>query len=124
MIAIERALAPERDPFARTASASLSLSPGCRLVSIWLVLAKTTAAVPQAVVRAERGTAGLSKHRTLRRYLLSQHPEVEAKLAAELDAAGLLVTPERPNPRPMEFGDLAALTYLSWVCKVHLCWIP
>ncbi|CAL8465333.1 g4868 [Coccomyxa elongata] len=50
-------------------------------------------------------------------YLLSQHPDVERKLAQELDAAGLLVTPERPNPRPMEFADLAALPYLSWVSK-------
>ena len=44
----------------------------------------------------------------------SQHPEVEAKLAAELDAAGLLVTPDRPFPRPMEYADLGRLTYLSW----------
>ncbi|BDA50154.1 Cytochrome P450 3A13 [Coccomyxa sp. Obi] len=50
-------------------------------------------------------------------YLLSQHPEVERKLAQELDAAGLLVTPERPHPRPMEYSDLGRLTYLSWVCK-------
>ncbi len=52
------------------------------------------------------------------RYLLSQHPEVERKLAQELDAAGLLVTPERPKPRSMEFADLANLPYLSWVSKV------
>lgn len=54
----------------------------------------------------------------MRRYLLSQHPEVERKLAQELDAAGLLVTPKRPNPRSMEFADLTALPYLSWVSKV------
>ncbi len=54
-----------------------------------------------------------------RRYLLSQHPEVERKLAQELDVAGLLVTPERPHPRPMEYADLGQLTYLSWVCKVR-----
>jgi hypothetical protein len=54
-----------------------------------------------------------------RRYLLSQHPEVERKLAQELDAAGLLVTPERPKPRAMEYTDLGRLTYLSWVCKVR-----
>lgn len=54
----------------------------------------------------------------MRRYLLSQHPEAERRLAQELDAAGLLVTPERPHPRAMEYADLGRLTYLSWVCKV------
>ncbi len=52
------------------------------------------------------------------RYLISQHPEVDAKLAAELDEAGLLVTPQRPAPRAMDYADLARLTYLGWVCKV------
>ena len=52
------------------------------------------------------------------RYLIWKHPEVEAKLVAELDQAGLLVTRERPHPRPMEYADLSGLTYLSWVCKV------
>lgn len=42
------------------------------------------------------------------------------KLVAELDAAGLLVTGERPQPRPMVYADLGRLTYLSWVCKVLL----
>ena len=53
-----------------------------------------------------------------RRYLVSQHPEVEARLVAELDQAGLLVTKERPHPRGMVYGDLSSLTYLNWVCKV------
>ena len=52
------------------------------------------------------------------RYLISQHPEVEAKLTAELDQAGLLVTADRPHPRPMQYSDLTSLTYLTWVCKV------
>ncbi len=56
--------------------------------------------------------------RCLCRYLISQHPAVEAKLAAELDEAGLLVTAERPLPRAMEYADLGRLTYLNWVCKV------
>ena len=43
---------------------------------------------------------------------------MEAKLAAELKEAGLLVTPQRPVPRAMEYADLARLTYLGWVCKV------
>ena len=54
-----------------------------------------------------------------RRYTIQQHPEVEAKLLAELDAAGLLVTADRPHPRPMEYADLGRLTYLTWVCKVR-----
>ena len=58
------------------------------------------------------------------RYLISQHPEVDAKMAAELDEAGLLVTPQRPVPRAMEYADLARLTYLGWVCKVGALEIP
>lgn len=54
------------------------------------------------------------------RYLLSQNPEVEAKLVEELDAAGFLATPERPNPATMQYADLGKLTYLSWVCKVSM----
>jgi hypothetical protein len=50
--------------------------------------------------------------------MISQHPAVAARLAAELDAAGLLVTPARPRPRPLRFADLAALAYLQAVIKV------
>lgn len=57
-------------------------------------------------------------------YLISQHPEVDAKLAAELDKAGLLVTSERPMPRAMEYADLTRLTYLGWVCKVTTLAMP
>jgi hypothetical protein len=53
------------------------------------------------------------------RYLISQHPEVEAKVVAELDRLGLLATPERPRPRPLEFPDLNQLSYLSCVIKVQ-----
>ncbi len=53
------------------------------------------------------------------RYLISQHPEVEARLAAELDEAGLLVTPERPQPRDLTHADLSRLTYLNCVLKVR-----
>lgn len=52
------------------------------------------------------------------RYLLSQHPEVEAKLVQELDEAGFLATPSRPKPPTLQYSDLNQLTYLSWVCKV------
>ena len=54
------------------------------------------------------------------RMLISQHPEVEAEVTAELDALGLLVTPERPQPAQPEFGDLSKLTYLSAAIKVHV----
>ncbi|CAL5229620.1 g12983 [Coccomyxa viridis] len=50
-------------------------------------------------------------------YAICQHPEVEAKVAAELDAVGLLATPDRPEPRCMEHVDLARLTYLQCVIK-------
>ena len=43
---------------------------------------------------------------------------MEARVAAELAAAGLLATPERPQPRCMEHADLARLTYLQCVIKV------
>jgi cytochrome P450 len=57
-------------------------------------------------------------------YLLSQHPDVEAKILAELDAAELLVTPERPDPRPIEWGDLARLVYLQAFIKEVLRLYP
>ncbi|KAK9819280.1 hypothetical protein WJX81_006108 [Elliptochloris bilobata] len=50
-------------------------------------------------------------------YLVSQHPEVEAKIAAELDGLGLLATARRPRPRLMAYEDLAQLRYLSCVIK-------
>lgn len=53
-------------------------------------------------------------------YLLSQHPEVEAKICQELDQHGLLVTPDRPNPRQVTYDDLAKLTYLDMAIKVCL----
>lgn len=49
---------------------------------------------------------------------MSQHPEIEAKLAAELAQHGLLATPERPMPRAVEWGDIPKLTYLQAVIKV------
>jgi hypothetical protein len=54
-------------------------------------------------------------------YLVSQHPEVEAKVVAELAQHGLLATPGSPNPRPVQWDDLAKLTYLNAVIKVRIC---
>jgi fatty acid synthase len=50
-------------------------------------------------------------------FLISQHPEVEAKLVAELAAAGLVATQADPTPRALTYADLNALPYLAWVCK-------
>jgi len=52
--------------------------------------------------------------------LLAQHPEAMAKLEAELDAAGLLVTTERPQPRAFNFADISKLRYLDCVIKVRV----
>lgn len=54
-----------------------------------------------------------------RRYLVSQHPDVEAKIAAELDSLGLLAKPGAPPPRPAEWGDLQKLTYLGCAIKAR-----
>ncbi len=53
-------------------------------------------------------------------YLVSQHPEVEAKICQEMDQHGLLVTAARPNPRQVTYDDLAKLTYLDMAIKVGL----
>lgn len=52
--------------------------------------------------------------------MITQHPEVEKKVLAELDSHGLLVTPERPNPRPLEWDDLGKLSYTNNCIKVRL----
>lgn len=58
-------------------------------------------------------------------YLLSQHPDVEAKILAELDANELLVTPtRRPTPRRVEWADLAKLVYLQAFIKEVLRMYP
>ena len=51
-------------------------------------------------------------------YLVSQHPEVEARLLAELDSLGLSITPERPRPRALAYVDLGKLPYLQATIKV------
>lgn len=49
---------------------------------------------------------------------MSQHPAVEARITQELDHVGLLLTPERPEPRRITYADLSQLPYLSAVIKV------
>ena len=40
---------------------------------------------------------------------------------AELEAAGLLATPEAPEPRQLAWSDLGNLPYLQAVIKVAPC---
>ena len=55
------------------------------------------------------------------RYLISQHPEVENKILAELADLQLLKTAQNPKPREMTYADLSKLTYLNAVIKVLDC---
>ena len=57
------------------------------------------------------------------RYMVSQHPEVEAKILAELEGLELSITPQRPRPRKMTYADVNQLTYLQATIKVpSLSW--
>lgn len=51
-------------------------------------------------------------------YSVSQNPSVEAKIVEELGGLGLLATPDKPVPRPIEWDDIQKLTYLNAVIKV------
>lgn len=53
------------------------------------------------------------------RFCISQHPEVESKVLAELDGLNLLVKKENPSPREMTFDDLQRLKYTSSAIKVR-----
>lgn len=53
-------------------------------------------------------------------YLISQHPEVEDKICAELDQLGLLVTPSRPHPCQVTYDDFSKLVYLEMAIKVSV----
>ena len=52
-------------------------------------------------------------------FLVSQHPEVEANIVAELQQAGLLATPQQPEPRALQYEDLSRLQYLQMVIKAR-----
>ena len=53
------------------------------------------------------------------RFAISQHPEVEERVVAELAQHGLLATEDDPNPRTLAYPDLGKLTYLQAVIKVR-----
>ena len=52
------------------------------------------------------------------RWFLAQNPLALAKLEKELDAAGLLKTPQNPNPRQFTYGDIGKLHWLDCCIKV------
>ena len=52
-------------------------------------------------------------------YTVSQHPQVEAKIVEELKSLDLLATPEKAQPRPIQWDDVPKLPYLTAVIKVR-----
>ena len=54
-----------------------------------------------------------------RRYFLAKNPKSMAKLEAELDAAGLLVTDGCPRPRAFTYSDISKLRFLDCVIRVR-----
>ena len=52
------------------------------------------------------------------RYMISQHPEVEARIVEELRSLDLLATPQQPRPRDLQHSDLSRLIYLTCAIKV------
>ena len=53
------------------------------------------------------------------RYFLAKNPKSMARLVAELDAAGLLVTDQRPRPRTFTYADISKLRFLDCVIRVR-----
>ncbi|PNW81441.1 hypothetical protein CHLRE_07g356250v5 [Chlamydomonas reinhardtii] len=51
-------------------------------------------------------------------------PEVESRVAAELEGAGLLAVPGRPEPRQLAWGDLGGLKYLNAVIHESMRLMP
>lgn len=57
-------------------------------------------------------------------FLLATHPEAEAALCAELDGLGLLASPDRPQPAPLQWEHLSQLKYLSAVVNESMRMYP
>eukprot|EP00891_Asterochloris_glomerata_P001568 jgi/Astpho2/1568/Aster-x1016 len=57
-------------------------------------------------------------------FQVSQHPDVAAKIRQELADLGLLATPEQPQPRQLEWADLAKLQYLNCCIKESMRMFP
>ncbi|BDA49870.1 Cytochrome P450 3A28 [Coccomyxa sp. Obi] len=57
-------------------------------------------------------------------FMITQHPEVEAKVVAELASLGLMATIDQPTPRAMEYDDIAKLTYTANAIKESMRMLP
>ncbi len=49
---------------------------------------------------------------------------IQERIAEELDSLGLLATPARPNPRPVELDDIRKLKYLTACTKEAMRMYP
>ena len=54
-------------------------------------------------------------------FMISVHPEVEAKVLAELQALQLMPSAAQPHPRTMTYDEIANLTYTCNTIKVCTC---
>ena len=53
------------------------------------------------------------------RFMICAHPEVEAKVVAELQTLQLMPSAEQPQPRSMTYDDIAKITYTSNAIKAR-----
>ena len=77
--------------------------------------------MPMPLACAKCGVASLqvSKLMGACRYFLAKNPLSMARLVAELDAAGLLVTDQCPRPRAFTYADISKLRFLDCVIRVR-----
>lgn len=53
------------------------------------------------------------------RAFIAEHEDVRNKVLEELDMNGLLVTENRPRPRPVTYNDALKLSFLAATIKVR-----
>ena len=83
---------------------------------LWSLHAQCNAyAACHLVTKATSTEGGMACHC---RYLISQHPDADRKIAEELDSLDLLVTRTRRAPRQLQYADLSRMPYLSGAIRV------